>query len=108
MFVLLDNATPRGVVAALRGHVVKEGRPRGWDELKNGALLDAREAAGFEVLLTTEKNIHHQQNPSRRKIAMVVLGKGRWQLIRLMLLQVAAAVDAATPGSFTEVVIPER
>jgi hypothetical protein len=86
----------------------QRGQVLGIDKLKGGALLDAREAAGFEDLLKTEKNIHHQQDLSRRKIAMVVLGKARRQLIRLMLLPVAAAVDAARPGSFTEVVIPER
>jgi hypothetical protein len=108
MFVLSNNATPRGVVASLRGHVVQESRSLGTNELKNGDLLDAREAAGFKVLLTTDKNIRHQQNLSRRKIAIVVLGKGRCQLIRPMLSQVAAAVNTATPGSSTEVVIPER
>jgi hypothetical protein len=108
MFVLLDIATRRGLVASLRGHVVKESRSLGWDELKNGDLLDAREAAGLEVLLTTDEKIRHQQNLSRRKIAFVVLGNGRWQLIRPMLSQGAAAVNAATPGSFAALVIPER
>jgi len=36
--------------------------------------LDAAEAAGFDVLLTTDRNIRHQQNLTGRRIAMVVLG----------------------------------
>ena len=45
----------------------------GWTELKNGELLDAAEAAGFEVLITSDKNLRHQQNLSSRRIAIVEL-----------------------------------
>jgi hypothetical protein len=78
----------------------------GWDTLQNGELLDAAEAAGFDVVLTTDRNIRYQQDLTGRKIAVVVLGKGRWRLIKRRLPAIAAAVAAATPGSFTEVEIP--
>ena len=106
MRILFDNGTPRGVASALPGHTVEEARSRGWDTLRNGELLDAAEAAGFDVLLTTDRNIPHQQNLTGRKIAIVILGKGRWRLIRHTLPAIAAAVVAVTPGSFTEVEIP--
>jgi hypothetical protein len=105
MRVLFDNGTPRGVASALLGHVVEEARSHGWDTLRNGELLDAAEAAGFEVFVTTDRNIRYQQNLTNRKIAIVVLGKARWRLIRANLPEIAAAVDAAMPGSFTEVEI---
>jgi hypothetical protein len=106
MRVIFDNGTPRGVASALSGHSVEEARSQGWDTLGNGELLDAAEAAGFEVFVTTDRNIRHQQNLTGRKIAVVVLAKGRWRLIRKKLSEIAAAVDAATPGSFAEVEIP--
>jgi len=106
MRVLFDNRTPRGVASALAGHVVEEARLHGWDTLRNGELLDAAEAAGFEVFVTTDRNIQYQQNLTDRKIAIVVLGKARWRLIRARLPEIAAAVDAATLGGFTEVDIP--
>ena len=106
MRILFDNGTPRGVASGLVGHTVEEARSRGWDTLRNGELLDAAEAAGFELFLTTDRNIRYQQNLASRKIAIVVLGKGRWRLIRTRLLEIAAAVNAATPGSVTEVEIP--
>ena len=106
MRVLFDNGTPRGVASALLGHVVEEARLHGWDTLRNGELLDAAEAAGFELFLTTDRNIRYQQNLTSRRIAIVALGKGRWRLIRARLPEIAAAVNAATPGSFTEVEIP--
>ena len=106
MRILFDNGTPRGVAIILQGHTVEETRSRGWDTLRNGELLDAAEAAGFEVFLTTDRNLRHQQNLASRTIAIVVLGKGRWRLIKNRLPAIAAAVAAATPGSFTEVEIP--
>jgi predicted nuclease of predicted toxin-antitoxin system len=107
MLVLFDNGTPRTLARFLiEHHMVTEARARGWHELENGELLNVAEAAGFEVLVTTDKNLGYQQNLSGRRIAIVVLGKGRWSLIRPYVLQVVAAVSAATPGSFAEVDIP--
>ena len=106
MRVPFDNGTPRGVASALPGHIVEEARSRGWDTLRNGELMDAAEAAGFDVFLTTDRNIRHQQNLKGRKIAIVVLGKGRWRLIENRLPAIALAVAAATPGSVAEVEIP--
>jgi len=51
----------KGVASALIGHVVEEARARGWDTLRNGELLDAAEAAGFEVVVTTDRNIRYHR-----------------------------------------------
>ena len=106
MRILFDNGTPRGVAAALSDHTVEEARSHGWDTLQNGELLDAAEAAGFDVFVTTDQNIRYQQNLTGRRIAIVVLGKGRWRLIKNRLPAIAAAVAAVTPGSVVEVEIP--
>jgi hypothetical protein len=79
---------------------------QGWSTLRNGELLWAAEAGGFEVLLTTDTNLRYQQNLTNRAIAIVVLGKARWPRIKTVIARVAAAVDAATPGSYSEVEIP--
>ncbi len=79
---------------------------RGWERLVNGALLDAAEAAGFEVLVTADKNIRYQQNLIGRKIAIVVLGNAQWPVLRRYVERAVAAVNAATLGSYTEVEIP--
>src|SRR4051812_10146685 len=41
--------------------------------LKNGNLLDAADAAGFDVLITTDQSIPDQQNLKGRKISIVIL-----------------------------------
>ncbi len=58
MLVLFDNGTPRTLARFLVDqHMVTEARARGWQELENGALLREAEAAGFDVLITTDKNL---------------------------------------------------
>jgi hypothetical protein len=106
MRILFDQGAPRGLAAALRGHEVTEARKRGWERISNGELLSLAENAGFDLLLTTDKRMRYQQNLSGRTIAIIVLGNSPWRLVRLYLDQIAAAVDAATPGSYAEVDIP--
>ena len=106
MLILFDNGTPAPLRYALKSHVVVEAIERGWDRLVNGELLEVAEAAGFEVLLTTDKNMRYQQNLTGRQIAFVVLGNSQWPVLRRYVERVVAAVDAATPGSYTEVDVP--
>lgn len=106
MLILLDNNAPRGLGRALAGRTAAEARERGWATLKNGDLLTVAEEAGFEVLVTSDKSIRYQQNLKGRKIALVVLSQGRWELVRRRLAEIAAAVNVAAPGSYTDVEIP--
>jgi hypothetical protein len=106
MLILFDHVTPRGVARSLTGHTVTKVKDRGWDKLTNGALLAEADRAGFDVLLTADKNMRYQQNLTGRRIALVVLSTPQWPLVKLHLDKIAAAIDAATPGSFAEVDIP--
>lgn len=107
MRILFDHGTPRGLARALTGHTILTAYACGWDRLNNGALLQAAEAAAVDVLLTTDQRIRYQQNLTGRNIALVVLtGSTKWTRVRLCLDRVALAVNAATPGSYTEVAIP--
>lgn len=106
MRVLFDQATPVPIRSHLQQHEVRTVAQEGWDRLKNGELLAVAEAAGFDVLLTTDKNIRHQQNLSEKKIAIVVLGQQQWPKLRAHTRLVVEAIDAAAPGSYTEVDFP--
>lgn len=72
----------------------------------NGELIKAAEQAGFDVLLTTDKNIRYQQNLQGRRIAIVILGNSNRPVVHRYIDRVVVAVRNATPGSFTEVDIP--
>ena len=106
MLILFDNGTPAPLRYALKGHIVVEAMERGWDRLVNGELISAAETAGFDLLLTTGKNMRYQQNLKGRTIAFVVIGNQQWPVLRRHVERVVAAVNSATPGSFAEVEIP--
>ena len=108
MRILFDQGTPVPLRGFLPGHAIEAAWEQGWDELSNGDLLRAAEAAGFDVLVTTDQSFPHQQNLTGRKIAVVVLRKASWRLIKPAAPQIAAAVNGAKPGTFTEVEIPGR
>jgi len=107
MNVLFDHGTPRGLARYLPDHTVTRALERGWDRLTNGKLLAAAEEAGFDVLVTNDKNMVHQQNLKGRKIAVVILGQQQWPKLQPHVDRVAEAVNAATPGSYAEVDIPD-
>jgi len=106
MKILFDNGTPKPIARSPIGHEVSYARRIGWHEPGNGDLIRQAEEAGYEVLLSTDKNIRYQQNLTGRKIALVILGNQQWPLVKLHLEKIAAAANAATPGSFAEVEIP--
>jgi hypothetical protein len=106
MLVLFDHVTPQGIAESLRGHTVIKAKDRGWDTLSNGDLLLAAEAAGFDVVVTADKNMRYQQNLEGRKIALVVLGTPQWPIVKLHLQKIAAAIDAVKAGTYVEIELP--
>lgn len=108
MRILFDQATPVPIRAYLEGHTVRTAFQQGWDKLRNGELLAAAEEAGFDLFLTTDKNIRYQQKLEGRKIAVVVLGQQQWPRLRSHVQRVVEAVNAAKPGSYMEVEISAR
>jgi hypothetical protein len=107
VLILFDHGTPKGLIHGLPGHAVHTAQARGWDTLSNGALLNAAEEAGFELLLTTDRRIRYQQNLRGRRIAVVVLtGSTRWSRVRQHVDRIAVTVASATPGSYAEIEIP--
>ena len=103
MLILFDHVTPKGIARSLSGHTVTKAKDRGWDTLRNGDLLATAEQAGFDVLVTADKNMRYQQNLEGRRIALVVLSTPQWPVVKLHLEKIAAAVNAVKAGSYIEV-----
>jgi len=106
MLVLLDQGTPALLARSLPQHIVRTAHQQGWATLGNGELLAVAETDGFDVFVTTDKNLRYQQNLSARRIAVVVVMHGQWPALEPYVDLLAAAVDNARPGSYTEVEIP--
>jgi len=79
----------------------------GWAELSNGDLLRVAEDAGFDVFLTTDKNLPYRQNLKGRKIAIVVVAKNRWSLVKTALPQIVSPVNEAAAGTHVMVDVPD-
>ena len=108
MRVLFDQGTPVPLRRHLHECTVATAFEQGWATLQNGELLQTAEHAGFDVLLTTDRNLRYQQNLTNRKIAIVVLSTTSWPRIQACTERVVRAVMAAQPSSYIEVEIPPR
>jgi hypothetical protein len=75
----------------------------GCEQLKNGELLTAAEAAGFEVLITADKNLQYQQNLAARSIAIIELPTNRLRLIINYAPQVISALATIRPGDYVAI-----
>lgn len=62
MRVLFDQGAPVPLRKMLHGHSVSTAYELGWNCLGNGELIAKAESAGFDVLVTTDKNLKYQQN----------------------------------------------
>jgi hypothetical protein len=107
MKIILDESVPQKLRLLIEGsHTVATAWYQGWSGWKNGALLDAAEQAGFDLLITADQALSYQQNLASRKIALVVLSTNNWSFIKANIGAVTAAIDAVKPGSYTVVEIP--
>jgi putative NIF3 family GTP cyclohydrolase 1 type 2 len=104
--VLLDQNVPLGVRTILPGHEVQRAYHLGCASLSNGELLATAERAGFDLMVTGDKNLAHQQNLAKRSIAIVALGTTHWATIRANPQPVQDAVQAAMPGGYAVVTFP--
>lgn len=105
MRILCDHGVPVPLIPFLVGHTVSKAKDAGWDRLANGELLSAAEAAHFDILVTTDKNMRYQQSLAGRKIAVVILGQQQWPDVKTHVQSVIRAIEAATQGSYAEVEI---
>lgn len=105
MRILLDNCTPNPLRRDLPGHDVAHCSDMGWSSLSNGHLLAAAETDGFEILITCDQNIGHQQNLGGRKIAVLVLSIQQWPKLQPFAAKVAEAVAGMQPGEYRELIL---
>jgi hypothetical protein len=98
MKIVFDINTPAPSARFLRGHAVTLALNLGWHLLKNGKLLDACEAEGYDCLITCDRSLPYQQNFAGRKLSVVVISSNNWPLIRPVAARIATQVDFAQRG----------
>ena len=105
MRILFDQGTPVPLRRNLAGHSVDTAFERGWSDLHNSALLERAEEDGYQLLITTDQKLRHQQNLAGRQLAILVLLSTSWPRIQLRIDDIRAAVDEMGPGDSREVPI---
>ena len=105
MNVLFDQGTPAPLRDHLLEHRVDTLAAKGWSDKDNGELLDLAEREGYEILVTTDQNLRHQQNLTRRRIGIVVVLSTAWPAVRLRAGDIRQAMAAVRAGEVREVPI---
>lgn len=105
MRILIDECIDERLRHEFSVHNCQTARYAKLAGLKNGDLLTAAEAAGFDAIVTVDQNIPFQQNPSGRTIAVVILSAPTNRLGDLRKLFPAAlvALDSIRPGEVVKI-----
>jgi hypothetical protein len=102
MKILFDQGTPVPLRAFLAGHTVDTAFEQGWSVLRNGELLAAAEKSGYQILVTTDQNLKHQQNLRDRKLAVLVLRSTSWRRLSTHAKQIAEIIESIKTGEYRE------
>ena len=102
MRILFDQGTPLPLREHLLKHMIASAYELGWSNLKNGELLAAAEGS-FDLFITTDQQIHHQQELGGRQLAILVLLTTSWPRIKTCVQQINEAIDRITPGEYVEI-----
>lgn len=105
MRVLLDESLPRELARELSGHEVSTVREQQWSGWRNGDLLRAALGAGFDVLLTADRNLEYQQNIPAFALSVVVLraASNRLDDLSPLVPRILETLAAVQPGQVTHV-----
>ena len=74
----------------------------GWAGIKNGELLRRAEEQ-FDVLVTADQQLPHQQNLSGRKLAFVVIPTNQVRAVVGLLPAIEDVLKAIQPGALIEI-----
>ncbi len=73
MKLLLDENLPKRLKEDFPGHEIFIVGDKDWNSRKNGELLELMLAENFDVLITFDRNLEHQQNFGKYPLAVFVL-----------------------------------
>jgi hypothetical protein len=110
--ILFDQNVPAPPKQYFHAYDVHMADEMGWPRLKNGQLLDAAEAAAFDVLLSSDKTIRFEQNMAGRKIAMVYMSDNHWPSVGEYWPSLVEAFERIQPGEvcpvFCDIFAPKK
>lgn len=99
MCVLIDEWLDPRVKTLFSGHDVKTVHDLGWDQLPDGPLLQMAQQV-FDVFVTIDRNLEHQQNLRKLALGVVVVEvpKNQLRCYQAVMAELLAAVEVIQPG----------
>jgi predicted nuclease of predicted toxin-antitoxin system len=105
--ILLDENLPKRLKFRLldQGHEAYTAREMGWNGQKNGALLGLLTFNGFDVLITSDRNLVHQQNLNKFSVNVILLKikTNRYPNIQSVLPKLVELLDGMPTNQFMEI-----
>ena len=84
MKILIDECLPSRLKHQYPDHIVFTVQEMGWEGKKDKELLKLAVDEGFEIFITIDKNIEHQQNISEIRLGIIVFDIPRTKLENLI------------------------
>lgn len=105
MRVLFDESMPRPFARDIIGHEVQTVRGMRWTGTGNGDLLRRAAAAGFDAIVTMDRNMPYQQNLGGLELGLVVVRapSNRLEALQPLAGDIATALDRLDRGQVVEV-----
>ncbi len=100
MRILLDESVPVQVRDALYDHSVSTAVEMGWRGISNGELLDRAEAQEFELVIVADKNLRHQQNLTKCRIAILELWTHHRPTLEQQFVHIRDRVQSIVSGQY--------
>ncbi|MDA1277486.1 MAG: hypothetical protein O2960_26085 [Verrucomicrobia bacterium] len=109
MKVLFDQGVPKPLRLHLPGNDVTTAYQLRWAQKKNGESLSLAVAEGFELFVTTDQNLRHQQKLVGLKMSVFIPGSGNWPEISPYAQEIAARLNGIrNPGVYHFAIPPEK
>ncbi|HSU55928.1 MAG TPA: DUF5615 family PIN-like protein [Candidatus Dormibacteraeota bacterium] len=105
MKILLDECVPWPMYKLLPTHSCTTAQREGWQGIKNGELLRRAEEK-FDLFISSDQNIHYQQNLAGRNLPVLLLSTNKLRQIQAAAGLLQQTVDSMTRGGFFFLEIP--
>jgi hypothetical protein len=102
--VLLDHCLPRRLRDFLQPHSIFTTAECGWQRLRNGNLLQ-QASTQFDVFLTIDKRLKHEQNLATLPIVVIVVMANTNRLVDLLpfVPEILQAISTIQPRALIEI-----
>ncbi len=100
--IIIDECVPNIVKRDLPAKQIVSVQSKGWSGIKNGELLKLV-AAEFDVFITSDKNLRHQQNLSAIDLSIILLPSNQVPVVKALLPRLDTALETIGRHEFIEI-----